>query len=275
MAGRLLRDHGNRRHCRAAQCLVERGGAGLWPHQFRRQAADMRQRTLGTHRAGAGPHRCEERPGQPLDGPAGRPGQRTGRHHRHAADLSPANCPGPAPRRHPSRRSGDHFLHFRHDRQSKGCPGHAPQHPDQYPVLGLCRRPLLRPARRDAAGADAQDHADRDPAVSRDRMQCGPDGRGLCRQHHDLHAQMGCGESLPDHRTRTGQCHWRRADHRLAADRASRAHEIRPLLPGDHCLWRRPLCPRPGPQDQVGVRGAAGQWLGNDRNLGNGHQPFG
>src|SRR3546814_20703365 len=79
---------------------------------------------------------------------------------------------------------------------------------------------------------------DRYSDVPRYRLLGRADGDDGGRQHDDLHAQMGPGAGDGDHRAREGRDDGRRADHRLAAYRASRSREIRPLHAGGDRLWR-------------------------------------
>ena len=99
----------------------------------------------------------------------------------------------------------------------------APQPRHQYLLERLQRDGLGHAPRRDAAGADAEGGADGDPAIPRHGLFRRPDGGGRRGQHADLHAPLGSGESVRNHRAGESLVHRRRADHRLAADRASRA----------------------------------------------------
>ena len=81
-------------------------------------------------------------------------------------------------------------------------------------------------------------------------------------------------QAMAADRAREDQFGRRRAHHRLAADRASRASEIRSQLARKRGLWRRALGAGAGQEDRRDLPEiAARQWLGHDRNLGHLHHP--
>ena len=136
---------------------------------------------------------------------------------------------------------------------------------------GYARRAIVPAPRRAAARADAAHVADGHPAVPRHRLLGGADGRDRGGQHADLHAQMGSGRarwrsSSARRSMSTGgvpTIAWQLLEH---PDRA----QIRSLQPRGDRLWRRALRARTGQAHPRRIRRAARQWLGHDRDDGDG-----
>jgi hypothetical protein len=129
---------------------------------------------------------------------------------------------------------------------------------------------------RSAGDARSQGDAAGDPAVPRHRLQRGDDGgdRGgidtlvfMRKWDPELAMEIIQREKV----NMTGgvpTIAWQLLEH---PDRAN----LRSLEPREHLLWRRALRARAGQADLRGVRRAARQWLGNDRDHRDGDPAFG
>ena len=92
----------------------------------------------------------------------------------------------------------------------------------------------------------------------------------------DLHAQMG--HARGDARSSSASASRSPAACRPSPGRSSNiptAAKYRSLQPRDDHLWRRAVGARAGAAHPGRVRRAARQWLGDDRDDGDGHRPFG
>ena len=115
-----------------------------------------------------------------------------------------------------------------------------------------------------------------DPAVPYDRLPRRDDPAHRRRRQARVHAQMGPGAGAADHRTRAHYRHRRRADHRLAVARPSRAREVRPLLAREHRLRRSAGGGRAGAQAEGEIPEVGARFrLGDDRDLRRSHRALG
>ena len=123
-----------------------------------------------------------------------------------------------------ARRRCDDLLHQRHHRRAQGRARHASQPHHQHPLERLFERARGAAPRRGAARADAQDRACIVIPLFHVTACCaslmGVDG-GAATPSSSCANGIGRGDG--DHRARDGATDRRRADHRLAAARASRA----------------------------------------------------
>jgi hypothetical protein len=131
--------------------------------------------------------------------------------------------------------------------KAEGRPGDPAKRQLQHLLGPLRRRAGLPAARRDAARARSDPAAEGQPAqravLPRHRLFRGAQPDPLRRRKAGHDAALGSGSGDADDRARTADQRRRGADHRLAADRASGAGEVRPQRRSR--AWPTAARPRP------------------------------